>query len=351
MNTPGVSGFAHFGDFLASVRAYYAGAGERTDGRLAPLVCKTALAEGTDSIGGFTVPAEFSRQIINAALEGAIVRPLCRNIVPMSTDKVNVPIVIDADRSSSMFGGIIVSNVKEAEDRGASPIGPALGQLGLTAHETECLAFVSNRLMDDWGNLGTYMQALFASALRFYQDHRYIWGTGVGEPLGVMPSGAMLSVARVTHSGAPKSADLAKMISRLLPGALNTAVWLVSQNVLADWGNDSTSGANAYGAIDLSGMTAFGRPIRVTEKCAASGSTGDVILADFTGGYAIGERDFVISTSREVNYSSGTNGWLKNETCWRFIVRGDGQPILPAAITPYKGGETLSHFVTLTTAS
>jgi HK97 family phage major capsid protein len=98
-------------------------------------------------------------------------------------------------------------------------------------------------------------------------------------------------------------------------------------------------------------MTIFGRPIVVSEKASASGTSGDIILADFAGGYVIGDRGLEIATSREVNYSSGTNGWLKNETCWRFIIRGDGQPILTAAITPYKGGETLSHFVTLTTAS
>jgi HK97 family phage major capsid protein len=349
MTNKDTADFSCFGEFLASVRKY--DIGDSVDGRLASLHRKTALAENPDSVGGFTVPAGFSSQIISAALEGAIVRPLCRNIVPMSTDKVVVPVTVDADRSSSMFGGIIVSNVTEAYDQGATTVGPALGQLGLTAHETECLAFVSNRLIADWGTLGTYMQGLFASALRFYWDHRYIWGTGTGEPLGVMNSDAMLTVARATHSGAPTAGDLAGMIARLLPGALNTAVWLVNQKVLASWGNDDTSGANAYGAIDLAGMTAFGRPIIVTEKAAASGATGDVILADFAGGYAIGERDFVISTSREVNYSSGTNGWLKNETCWRFIVRGDGQPILTAAVTPYLGGETLSHFVTLTTAS
>ncbi len=349
MNINDTGNFSCFGEYLASVRKWFTDDG--VDGRLATLRQKTALAENPDSVGGFTVPAEFSRQIISAALEGAIVRPLCRNIVPMSTDKVNIPVTVDADRSSSMFGGIIVSNVKEAEDRGATTVGPALGQLAMTAHETECLAFVSNRLESDWGNFGTYMQALFASALRFYWDHRYIWGTGVGEPLGIKSSSAMIEVARVTNGSAPVAADLAKMISRLLPGALKTAVWLVNQKVLASWGNDSASGANAYGAIDLAGMTAFGRPIIVTEKCAASGATGDVILADFAGGYAIGERDFVLSMSREVDYSSGTNGWLKNETCWRFIVRGDGQPILTAAITPYLGGETLSHFVTLTTAS
>lgn len=234
---------------------------------------------------------------------------------------------------------------------GGTTVAPVFGHLGLTAHDTECLAFVSNKLEADAPNFGVYMQRLFSAALRFYWDHRYIWGTGVGEPLGIMESSAMLEVARATHSGAPTAGDLAKMISRLLPGALNTAVWLVNQKVLADWGNDTTSGSNAYGAIDLSGMTAFGRPIIVTEKCAASGTTGDVILADFAGGYAIGERGFELSMSREVNYSSGTNGWLKNESCWRFIVRGDGQPILSAAITPYLGGETLSHFVTLTTAS
>jgi len=349
MNNINTADFSCFGEYLASVRKYFTG--DSVDGRLAALRGKTALAEGTDSTGGFTVPAEFSRQIITAAMEGAIVRPLCRNIVPMSTDKVDIPVVVDADRSSSMFGGVTVSKVEEADDMGGTIVTPALGHLGLTAHDTECMAFVSNRLEADAPNFGAYMQRLFSAALRFYWDHRYIWGTGVGEPLGVMESGAMLSVARATNAGAPKAGDLAKMISRLLPGAINSAVWLVSQNVLADWGNDTTSGSNAFGAIDLSGMTAFGRPIIVTEKCAASGTTGDVILADFAGGYAIGERGFEISMSREVNYSSGTNGWLKNESCWRFIVRGDGQPILSAAITPYLGGETLSHFVTLTTAS
>ncbi len=348
MQNRNTADFTSLGEFLVQVRKYYSG--ERTDGRLSTLN-KTALAEGTDSTGGFTVPTQFATQIITAAMEGAIVRPLCRNIVPMTSDTLSIPVIVESDRSSSMFGGITITKLEEADDLGGSSVKPVIGQLGLTVHDAACLAYVANSLEADWGPFGAYMQALFASALRFYEDHRYIWGTGVGEPLGIMNADAMLSIARTSNAGAPTVADLGKMVKRLLPGALKTAVWLVSQDVLADWAADATDGANAYSAIDLSGMTIFGRPIIVSEKCAASGATGDVILADFAGGYAIGDRGFEIATSREVNYSSGTNGWLKNQTCWRFIIRGDGQPVLKAAITPYLGGETLSHFVTLTTAS
>lgn len=341
--------FNSLGEFLVNVRKYFSG--ERQDGRLLAMLGKTALAEGTDSTGGFTVPAQFANQIITAAMEGAIVRPLCRNIVTMMSDTLAIPVTVESDRSSSMFGGITFSTPTESYDLGGTTVGPVLGRLGLTAHDTEALAFVSNDLEADMGGLESYVKALFAQAFRFYEDHRYIWGTGVNEPLGIMNSGAIIKIARTNNAGAPTSKDLAKMISRLLPGALKTAVWIVSQNVLADWGIDATSGANTYGAVDLSAMTIFGRPIIVSEKVSASGTEGDVILADFAGGYAIGDRGFNVSTSREVNYSSGTNGWLKNETCWRFIIRGDGQPVLSAAITPYKGGETLSHFVALTTAS
>jgi HK97 family phage major capsid protein len=342
------AGFSNLGEFLINVRKYFSG--ERRDSRLEELV-KTALVEGTDSLGGFTVPAQFSTEIFTAAMEGAIVRPLCRYIVPMTSDTLSVPGIVESDRSSYLMGGITVTQLNEAAEMGASPISPAFGRVGLSAHSAEALAFVSNSLEADLGRFGDFVKALFASAIRFYEDHRFIWGTGVGEPLGVMNSDAIIQVTRTNNAGAPTSKDCANMVSRLLPGALKTAVWIVSQNVLADWGVDATSGANAYGAIDLSGMTIFGRPIVVSEKASASGTSGDIILADFAGGYVIGDRGLEIATSREVNYSSGTNGWLKNETCWRFIIRGDGQPILTAAITPYKGGETLSHFVALTTAS
>lgn len=33
--------------------------------------------------------------------------------------------------------------------------------------------------------------------------------------------------------------------------------------------------------------------------------------------------------------------------CFRFVYRFDGQPVLASAITPYKGTNTLSHFVKL----
>jgi hypothetical protein len=41
--------------------------------------------------------------------------------------------------------------------------------------------------------------------------------------------------------------------------------------------------------------------------------------------------------------------FLTDQTVFRFIFRGDGQPKRNAPLTPYKGAGTLSSFVTLAT--
>ena len=94
--------FKSSGDFLVSARKYFDG--DREDRRIVALQ-KAAQAEGTDSTGGVLVPDEWAGEVFEVALEGQIVRP--RAIIqPMKRETVNIPRLVDSDRSSNIYGGI-----------------------------------------------------------------------------------------------------------------------------------------------------------------------------------------------------------------------------------------------------
>lgn len=333
--------FETFGQYLLNVRQACFG-GPR-DPRL-----KTAghMAEADDAQGGFLVPEQWADGIYSIALENGIVRPRA-TVLQTNTDSLKVRRLVESSRASSYFGGITFTWGKEATDKAALVTKPAVGLLELTPHKLIASCFVSNELEADYENFGAYIQASFGRALGFEEDYHFLWGTGVNQPLGIMNAPALIGVARVTNAGAPKAADLATMVARLLPGSWATAVWLVSQSVLADWAADTADGSNAYGAISLPDMAAFGLPIIVSEKCSESGTSGDVILADFKQ-YIIAHRSMEISASREV---PGSYGFLTDETFWRVVLRVDGQPVMDASVTPKLGTDKLSAFVALTTVS
>ena len=101
--------------------------------------------------------------------------------------------------------------------------------------------------------------------------------------------------------------------------------------------------------FDLSRRTLWGRPFIVTEKCQATGTTGDIILADFGAGhYVIADREMRIAGSRHVDVGQGHYGFRNDETWWKVVLRVYGQPLLGAPITPKHGPDTVSPFVALT---
>ena len=340
-------GFKSQGEFFVAARKYFDGV--HLDGRIDALY-KAALTEGTDSTGGVLVPQEWAAPIFNAALEGSVVRSRAQ-VLRMTSDTLNVKTLVDTDRSASVFGGVTLTWLKEGADEYATTVRPALGNLTLTAHKGVATCFVANELEQDYDQLGSLLTRAFGDAVRFYEDDAFLWGSGSGRPLGIMNAASLITVARTNYSLVPDPVDIGEMASRLLAGSWKNAVWLMNQKMLYTWAAAvTTSGVNATSVIDLSAMTILGRPIIVTEHALAPGGPGDFVLADFSQ-YVIGDRDLYISASRHADYSSGTNGWFKDETSWRLTIRVDGQPMLPAAITPLRGGETLSPFVALTLSS
>ena len=336
-------GFKSFGHFLSSVRRACDGIGNK-DGRL--IKATTGHMEtGEDSYGGFLVPEQYADGIIEAAaLEGAIVRPRAR-VFNTTSDSLKIRTVVDTDRSTNIFGGLTFTWMAEAAQKSGtgSITNPAIGQLVLTPHTLVGGCYVSNELEDDYVAFGQFMTQAYGAAVRFIEDYHFINGTGAGQPLGVMNSAALITEARQT-AGKVVYEDLTAMVKRLLPQSWNTAMWLVNPDVMDDWLAADAISSN-QDILDTNTRRLLGFPFRVTEKCQELGMSGDVILADWRH-YAIADRGLEITGSRHTNNSN--TGFVSDETFWRIVLRVDGQPTLPADITPKEGANDLGPFVALT---
>lgn len=336
-------GFSSLGEFLVKVRMACTREGT-PDSRLE----KTAgrMEESDDSQGGYLVPELWADGIYSLALEDSIVRSRAV-VLKAASDSLKVRTLVDSDRSSSIFGGVTFTWTEERGAKTSAISKPALGQLELTPHKLVGGLWVSNELEDDYGQFGQFMEIAFGRAIRFIEDEVFIYsGTGAGQPLSIMNSGLMISIAR-GGVNAVNWTDFAHLAERLLPDSWNRAVWLINPDAMDELLEATASAANQATVFDASRMTILNRPIIVTEKAAALGTTGDVILADFQH-YIIADRSMEISASRHV---PGSYGFVTDETFWRVVLRVDGQPVVNNAITPFRGGNTVSPFVCLTTSS
>ena len=329
----GTDGFRSFGEFLYSAR------NNPSDPRL-----RSGLTEGVDSEGGFLVPEIYSKQILTRSLETAVIRPNGPTIIPMASDTVNIPKIVDTAHTSNIFGGIIAYWTEEAGTKTAKE--PTFGQIKLIAKKLTGYTYASDELLADSAvGLEALLVRLFSEAINWYEDDAFIDGDGAGKPLGILSSGALLAVNRSAASTIA-IADLANVWARLYTQSHGRAIWLANPSTLPQlvalgstyltWLKGS---AGAAGLADKLPATLLGRPIVFTEKCSALGTAGDLVLADLSY-YLIGDRQKItIASSKHVRFTT-------DETAWRFVKRVDGQPWVDSAFTP-ANGSSLSPFVTL----
>jgi len=322
--------YKSFGDFLRDV--HKAGLGSRN----AYTRLKTAghLEEGQDSLGGFTVPTDFYDEIMNVALEESIVRPRAR-VVPCNSSAIGIPTIVDTTHASTVFGGFACTWGTEAGDKTADDI--AIGQLGLKMKKLTGFCYTSNELLADSGGLCEAMlRQAFGEAVAYYADDKYVNGTGVNQPLGILHAPCLITRAKETSQAADtlQIENVFGMASRLLPQCHRKAIWLAHPDTLPQWGS-LTADMRFIGP----GFYILGKEVIWTEKCQTLGDKGDLYLVDFSK-YVIADGGISVVSSKHYRFAN-------DEISWRFVLRTDGQPILASAITPKYGTATLSPFVVL----
>lgn len=307
-----------------------------------------AFGSVVPSDGGFLVPETLRSQLLEIALEQAVVRPLA-TVVPMESARVPFPMIDSTSNSGSLFGGMIAYWAEESA--ALTDSSAKFGKVTLDANKLTGLSAVPNELLQDsLISFTALIERLWPQALAFYEDAAFMSGNGAGQPLGFLGAGNNAAIA-VTAEGSQDAdtiylENILKMYSRMLPASLSRAVWIISPDCIPQlytMGLTVGTGGAPVMLVNASAAgpaTMLGRPIIVSEKAGRLGDRGDISFVDLSY-YLVGDRQ-VMTADSSTDYRFG-----EDKTTFRIIQRVDGRPWIQSAITPQNGGSTLSPFVEL----
>jgi HK97 family phage major capsid protein len=310
---------------------------------------KAALGESSGVTGGYTVPTQFADQIQLLMAEDTFVRPRAF-VQPMASAVMAIP-YLDVTTAqpagvSAFYGGMQAAWTAEAQTR--TEYEPQFKQLELRPWELSAYSVSSNVLLQDSAiGLEKFLMTLFAKVIGWTEEYAFLQGNGAGKPLGMLTCPALITTVRTT-AGKIKYADVANLISRILPSSFARAIWVAHPYDLVDLVQLQDAGGRVVWVNALGGATEkvpgylFGRPVFISEKVPTYGTQGDLSLVD-PGLYVIGDRMALeVAASEHVNF-------LKNQMTWRIVERVDGRPWVEKAITLADGSSTVSPFVTIAT--
>lgn len=315
----------------------------------------TGLSEGVAGDGGFTVPTEFRNTLMRNAVEASILLNRTTRI-PMQTNSIAIPTIVESSRASSIYGGIIVYRPDEGGSISSSK--PKFGKVELKLSKLAAMAYVTTELLEDSPiSMEPLLSQMFAEAIGFQIDEDIVNGTGVGQALGIMNSPSLVTVAKEGSQTAATvvTANILKMWARMLSRSHRNAIWIANMDTfpqLAQLSLAVGSGGSMAGLLQTvtNGVTGaplqtlLGRPLFLTEHCQTLGTAGDIICLD--------PRQYLVGEKAGGGIRAATSIHLKfdqDEVAFRFIVRMDGQPWQKTALTPKHGSNTLSSFVALAT--
>lgn len=146
---------------------------------------QNALQVGTDSEGGYLVPDEFERILVEALQEENVFRQLAKVITTSSGDK-KIPVVATKGTASWV------------DEEGAIPDSDdAFGQVSIGAYKLATMIKVSEELLNDSVfNLESYIANEFARRIGAKEEEAFFIGDGTGKPTGIFNAagGATLGV-------------------------------------------------------------------------------------------------------------------------------------------------------------
>lgn len=342
--------FGSFGEQLAAI-VKASSPGGHADPRL--FNAASGMNEAVASDGAFMVQSDFSAQLIQDVIATGKLAARCQNIpISGNANSIKMNGVDETSRASTRYGGVIGYWKGEAAQATASK--PKFREIELKPNKLMALAYLTDELMEDAPALESFVRQAFAGEFGFLIDDAIINGSGAGQPLGILNSKSLVSVAKETGQKAAtiQAENIIKMYARLIPDSLGNAVWLVNQNTIPQLFTMSlsvgTGGAPVFmPAGGLSGNpynTILGLPVIVIEQAATLGTVGDIVLADLSKYLLASKGGIKTDISIHVKFEYG-------EQVLRSYLRIDGQPLRSSTLTPYKGSDTISHFVALATRS
>ena len=278
-----------------------------------------ALQIGTDSEGGYLVPDEYERTLVEALEEENVFRQLARVIQTSSGDR-KIPVVATKGTASWI------------DEEGAyTESDDSFGQGSIGAYKLGTMIKVSEELLNDSVfDLESYISREFARRIGAKEEEAFFTGDGSGKPLGILAaSGGAETGITAASSTAITADELIDLFYSLKSPYRRNAVWVLNDSTIKAIRKLKDSNGQYLWQPSLTAGTPdtiLGRPVRTSAYMPAiAASAKTIAFGDFSYYWIADRQGRSFKRLNELYAANGQVGFLASQ-------RVDGKLILSEAI-------------------
>ena len=279
------------------------------------------LVEGTDSLGGYLVPAEFQNMIVEDLRDATVMRQIA-NTITTTSNELHLP-KLDTRPQAQWRNEAAVKATSTAQ----------FSELVFTPYSLASIVPLSQELSDDAtlgvnGSIINYIAGLMTQSLAEKEDLAFWTGNGTGQPTGI---------SQYTVGSRAKSANMAddviELFHDLKQGYRGRAVWVGNARTLAtvrqlkDTQNRylvQNLGDSPYGSL-------LGRPMYEQNNLS-----NELYLGDFSYYQIVDRQGISVRVSDEATVA-GSSAFEKNLVFVRVEKRVDAELTLTEAVKKITG--------------
>lgn len=283
---------------------------------------RNSLKAGNDSDGGYLVPEEFEKTLIEALNEGNIFRQFAHKITTGGDRKI--PMVLS--RGTAQW-------IEEEAEYPESDV--EFGQTYLSAYKVATLIKISEELMQDSAfNMAAFIAKEFGMRIGNAEEQAFFTGDGVGKPTGILSdvNGAQLGV---TAAAVDKitSDEIIDLFYSLRAPYRRKAVFMAHDSAMKGLRKLKDKNDNYIYQPALTAGTPdmlMGRPVHTSQYMPEAKTGNKAMLFGDLSHYWIADRaGYAFKRLNELYANKGQIGFIASK-------RVDGKLLLPEAVKVLK---------------
>lgn len=293
------------------------------------IVVRNDLSVGVNEEGGYTVPDEFERRLVQKLEENNIFRSLA-TVIHTNSGTRKIPIALDTMTASWIDEG---EEIPETDTK--------FGQTTLSAYKLGTTIKISNELLNDSAfDLASYIATRFGVAMGTAEEKAFLSGTGEKQPTGILndTNGAEEGVTATSETKLTFDEIFDLYYSLRAPYRRNAA-FLCNEAIMLNLMKLKDSNGNYIWkpSLDIAKPdTVLGRPVYTSVYMPTIAAAAKVVLfGDYKYYYVADRQARTFKRLNELYARTDQVGFITTQ-------RVDGKLILPEAVKYLKMGGTAS---------
>lgn len=294
------------------------------DGRL---LKSTGQNETTAADGGYLIQHDLLKgDIMAMAAQKSVLMPKCTKMeIGPYSNGIKIPQVNESSRdATTLFGGVRIYSPEEGVAK--TPFQQAFTQKDISLDKLTAVVYCTDELLQDAVAMESWLDSQVDNAFAWVMDDEIMNAT-LGSTTAIV--GHASTVAVTVAGSNPTAAEWKNIYRAVAPTHRTKAEWYMSNSqwssllTLADGGSNSIYQPN-YAAAPAG--TLLGRPINVMEQCGADATASSILFGDASSYLVISKGGMKKDVSIHVKF-------LEDESCFRYVVRFGGSPMIASKIT------------------